>query len=176
LNAHSGTWRNNVSFFSPERRVLAPSLPPWHESQADLDISPYVESLKQFLDELGVRQVSAVGNSMGGWLAMKLALDLGVTVEGLVLEDSAGTSDPRDPRLLTKVDQSGVPVLIIWGRDDKVLPVDAGKYLHSKIKASTLVVFDGVGHVPHWEVPDTFNKLVMDFIRREQGIQSKSNR
>jgi pimeloyl-ACP methyl ester carboxylesterase len=166
LNAHSGTWRNNVSFFSPERRVLAPSLPPWHGSQKDLDIGPYVESLKQFLEELGVHQVSIVGNSMGGWLAMRLALDLAGTVEGLILEDSAGTSDSRDPGLLTKIDRSGLPVLIIWGRNDTVLPLETGKYLHSKIKASTLVVLDGVGHVPHWEVPDTFNKLVMDFIRR----------
>ena len=102
---------------------------------------------------------------------MRLALELAGTVEGLVLEDSAGTSNPRDPGLLTKVDQSAVPVLIIWGKDDRVLPLEAGKYLHSQIRASTLEVLDKVGHVPHWEVPDTFNKLVMDFLRREKGIQ-----
>ncbi|HYB03459.1 MAG TPA: alpha/beta hydrolase, partial [Nitrososphaerales archaeon] len=176
LNAHSGTWRNNAAFFSTESRVLAPSLPPWHGSQKDLDIGPYVESLKQFLAELGVRRVSIVGNSMGGWIAMRLAADLNGKVEGLVLEDTAGTSDPRDPKLLTKVEKSGVPVLIIWGKNDKILPLEVGKYLHSKIKASTFVVLDGVGHVPHWEVPDIFNKLVMDFLMRVKETQSRPDK
>jgi pimeloyl-ACP methyl ester carboxylesterase len=176
LNAHSGTWRNNVQGLSRDLRVLAPSLPPWHGSPKDLDIEPYVEDLEQFLSGLRIDRIFIVGNSMGGWIAMEIAADHPEWVRGLILEDSAGISNSSDQNLISKVDDARVPVLIIWGRDDKILPLEAGRYLHSKLKTSDLVLLDHIGHVPHWEVPDTFNRLVLDFLKREQETQSKSSK
>jgi len=175
LNAHSGTWRNNVSFFAEDSRVLVPSLPPSRESPNNLDITPYVEYLEEFLSELDIHRVTIAGNSMGGWIAMQIAIDHSDWVEALVLEDSAGISNPGDEILLTKINELKVPVLILWGRNDRILPVNAGKYLHSKIKTSTLIVLDGVGHVPHWENPELFNRLVADFLRKQRENKSKSN-
>lgn len=45
------------------------------------------------------------------------------------------------------------PTLILWGALDRLIPVENGEALHRAIKPSTLVVFDGLGHVPHEEDP-----------------------
>jgi len=113
---------------------------------------------------------------MGGWIALQIARDHSDWVKGLVLEDSAGISKSNDQSIISKVDAASVPVLIIWGGDDKILALEAGKYLHSMIKASDLVVLDHVGHVPHWEVPETFDRLVLDFLKQVQETQSKSSK
>jgi pimeloyl-ACP methyl ester carboxylesterase len=113
---------------------------------------------------------------MGGWIAMRLAADYPHLVSALVLEDSAGISDSGDEDLMDKVNATGVPVLIIWGREDKILPVTAGKYLNSKIKSSTLIVLEKTGHVPHWEAPDVYDELVMGFIQNQKEPQSRSGK
>lgn len=46
-----------------------------------------------------------------------------------------------------------VPTLILWGREDKLVPVAQGKRLAKDIKGSRLVVFPGVGHSPQLESP-----------------------
>ena len=49
-----------------------------------------------------------------------------------------------------------VPVSIIWGRDDGILPVAYAKALHEKIPGSTLTIIDGAGHIPHRQQPARF--------------------
>jgi pimeloyl-ACP methyl ester carboxylesterase len=173
LNAHSGTWRKNISVFSRDMYVVAPSLPPWHGTPQSLDISNYVEFVHRFLKELGLQRVSIAGNSMGGWIGMRLAVDNPELVDSLILEDSAGIQNRRDDSLSEKLNDSGVPVLIIWGKDDKIIPADAGRYLHSKINESSLVILEGTGHVPHWEKPQEFNQLVSEYIRKATETKSR---
>jgi pimeloyl-ACP methyl ester carboxylesterase len=178
LNGHSGTWRNNVPFLSKENHVVAPSLPPSHGSPSELDVSRYVDMVEQFLAKLELGRVSIAGNSMGGWIAMKLANRRPEWIESLILEDSAGIagSGQADNDLPDKIDALHMPILIIWGKEDRVLPLDAGRYLQSQIHESSFVVLDGVGHVPHWEKPDLYNQLVSDFLRRVREKQSRSDR
>jgi pimeloyl-ACP methyl ester carboxylesterase len=164
LNAHSGTWRNNINELSKELHVLAPSLPQWHGSPQTLDITGYVKIVDLFLERINIRKIVIAGNSMGGWIGMRIALEHPDYLEGIVLEDSAGVSSREDSNLLTRLDESGIPVLIIWGNEDKILPVEAAKYLHSKIRDSTLIILESTGHVPHWERPEKFNQSVLDFV------------
>lgn len=49
--------------------------------------------------------------------------------------------------------------LIMWGDEDKVMPIDCGKRFNSKINNSKMIVYPGVGHIPMIEVP---NKVVSD--------------
>jgi pimeloyl-ACP methyl ester carboxylesterase len=46
-----------------------------------------------------------------------------------------------------------VPTLIIWGRRDRLVPLDAARTLNREIAGSTLVVFDDLGHAPEEEDP-----------------------
>jgi pimeloyl-ACP methyl ester carboxylesterase len=56
------------------------------------------------------------------------------------------------------------PTLIIWGNEDEVIPVEAGRKLNSLIAGSRLVVFDRCGHVPQSEMTDRFLNEVTGFV------------
>jgi pimeloyl-ACP methyl ester carboxylesterase len=54
-----------------------------------------------------------------------------------------------------------VPTLIVWGRDDRLVPVaDASDYEHLIGSNARTVVFDDTGHVPMIERPTRFNALL----------------
>jgi pimeloyl-ACP methyl ester carboxylesterase len=57
-----------------------------------------------------------------------------------------------------------VPVQLIWGSRDSVIPVDHAKMAHSAMPGSQLEVFEGSGHFPFHDDPDRFVELVEKFI------------
>jgi pimeloyl-ACP methyl ester carboxylesterase len=61
----------------------------------------------------------------------------------------------------------GVPTLIVWGRNDRVVPVPAA-FSYKKLIGDNaeLVIFDRCGHVPEMERPVRFNRVVRDFLKR----------
>jgi pimeloyl-ACP methyl ester carboxylesterase len=65
------------------------------------------------------------------------------------------------PKLLEGV--SGLPALIIWGRQDAVIPVSAGEAYSNAIAGSRLVALDQCGHRPEIEKGAEFVKLVRQF-------------
>ncbi len=54
--------------------------------------------------------------------------------------------------------------LLIWGRDDRFLPLSVGETLHQTIPASSLIVIPDAGHLPMWERPDATNRLITEFL------------
>jgi pimeloyl-ACP methyl ester carboxylesterase len=68
--------------------------------------------------------------------------------------------DPIEPEI-GKVWQ---PTLIIWGAEDELIPLEAGRRLNSLIAGSRLVVFDKCGHVPQSEMPARFAGEVRSFV------------
>ncbi|RLI26008.1 MAG: hypothetical protein DRO52_03245 [Candidatus Hecatellales archaeon] len=57
------------------------------------------------------------------------------------------------------------PTLIIWGAEDKLIPVKHAHQYHKLIKNSKLVVFEETGHVPHAEQPEKYNQTVASFLK-----------
>lgn len=56
------------------------------------------------------------------------------------------------------------PTLIVWGQQDRILPV-AHAYVAAKaIPNSRLHIFEDCGHHPHLECPEAFNQLVLQFL------------
>ncbi len=49
--------------------------------------------------------------------------------------------------------QIAVPTLILWGERDRWIPLEHGYNFERKIPDAELMVYPGVGHVPHEEVP-----------------------
>jgi pimeloyl-ACP methyl ester carboxylesterase len=47
-----------------------------------------------------------------------------------------------------------VPVLIMWGEADKLIPVSSARWFAEAIPGARLVVYPNVGHIPMEEVPD----------------------
>jgi non-heme chloroperoxidase len=56
------------------------------------------------------------------------------------------------------------PTLIIWGDRDAIIDRAATDALVSAIRSSRLISYAGVGHTPHWEVPDQFARDVAAFV------------
>lgn len=64
--------------------------------------------------------------------------------------------------------QMDVPVLIVWGREDKSIPLRCGEEMHRILKGSRLEIIDDAGHVPNYERPEVFNQLAMDFLPEQE--------
>lgn len=57
-----------------------------------------------------------------------------------------------------------VPTLIVWGEEDRVVPLRIGKMLAEEISDSKLVVLPGVGHAPHEEAPEQTIPIILEFL------------
>ena len=177
-----------------------------------------------FLDALHLQQIDLAGWSMGGWIAMKVALDHPDRIRRLLLYDSAGLYMPVDfplglfnpstpaeldalidkiepdhhiihipgfavPGLLHmkqkdawivngslgsmldgheildfRVHKLRMPVLLVWGTEDKLTPLVGAVHLHQLITQSVLVELDGCGHLAaaecaHQAIPSTIDFL-----------------
>lgn len=69
--------------------------------------------------------------------------------------------NPRLPFLLPRITQ---PTLIVWGRDDAIVPLECGQRYQQGIAGSRLVALDACGHYPHLERPQAFTDTVLAFL------------
>jgi pimeloyl-ACP methyl ester carboxylesterase len=58
------------------------------------------------------------------------------------------------------------PTLVIWGKQDRSLPVAHADVAKERIPDVEIHVFDPCGHMPPIECPEEFNKLVLEFLSR----------
>jgi pimeloyl-ACP methyl ester carboxylesterase len=61
------------------------------------------------------------------------------------------------------------PTLIVWGEDDRVIPMEDGRRLHQSILNSRFVVFRKCGHVPQEEKSELFAEVVTEFCNDRKG-------
>jgi 2-hydroxy-6-oxonona-2,4-dienedioate hydrolase len=57
--------------------------------------------------------------------------------------------------------------LVVWGRDDRFVPMDVGLRLLAGLPSAQMHVFGQCGHWAQWEHSDAFNRLVVDFLSGE---------
>jgi len=68
------------------------------------------------------------------------------------------------------------PTLLVWGENDRIIPVRNGQKLYDSIIHSRLVVLKDCGHLPQEEKPERFVELVTEFCRDRKGrIQLPEN-
>ena len=61
-----------------------------------------------------------------------------------------------------------LPVLIIWGARDPIIPAHHGERAHKAIAGSRLAIFDGIGHLPQIEAPGRFVTVLERFIEETE--------
>jgi len=61
------------------------------------------------------------------------------------------------------LDDLALPTLLVWGRDEKLIPLAAGEWMRDHVPRSELVVFEHSGHCPMLEEPARFNELLAAF-------------
>lgn len=67
---------------------------------------------------------------------------------------AARFATPRQPADAKALAALPMPVLILWGAEDKLIPVSAGRWFARTIPGSRLIVYPGIGHIPMEEAPD----------------------
>jgi pimeloyl-ACP methyl ester carboxylesterase len=168
-----------------------------------------------FLKALDLKDVTLVGSSMGGWIAMEMAVRDTSRLRSLVLVSPAGIAAPgvqpadiflmppedvvrnlfvdeklvqarlampedvdvslknrhttarlaweprlHDPHLGKWLRRIDVPVKIIWGRHDRILPVQIMDELKKLVPSAETFVVENAGHLPQVERADEFVELV----------------
>jgi pimeloyl-ACP methyl ester carboxylesterase len=171
-----------------------------------------------FLKKLDLSEVSVVGSSMGGWIAMEMAVRDTSRIDSLVLVSPAGISAPgvepadiflmppeevikslffdqklaqarlaepmtpealdlalknrhttarlaweprlHDPFLPKWLHRIEMPVKIIWGAEDRILPPTFVKEFSRLMPKAQIHVIPGCGHLPQAEKPDEFCEIV----------------
>jgi len=68
-------------------------------------------------------------------------------------------------RLAPLLKEVGTPTLIIWGGDDRVVPVVCGRQYQAALPNARLEVIDGAGHLVEYEEPARVSSLISDFIK-----------
>ena len=67
---------------------------------------------------------------------------------------------------IKKLRLMNVPTVIVWGREEKSIPLSIGEEMHRILKGSQLEIFDQAGHCAHDDQPEMFNQVVLDFLAR----------
>jgi pimeloyl-ACP methyl ester carboxylesterase len=70
--------------------------------------------------------------------------------------------DPALPHLLERL--RDIPTLILWGREDRIVPLECGELYHKAIAGSHLEPIRGCGHYPQFERPDDFLRALTEFL------------
>jgi pimeloyl-ACP methyl ester carboxylesterase len=213
-------------------RPLAPQLPILDPALADPTIEGLTHYVGSFLDALELPPAVVGGNSLGGHLALELALRYPARVSGLILTGSSGLFErgltggvppaptsafireqmeaifydaslvtpswvesvrrilttrasalrvvqvarsARRSRLEARLPEIHVPVLLAWGKDDRITPPEVAERFRALLPGAELVFIANCGHAPMLEQPSIFNAIVDDWLhetraRRRAGL------
>ncbi len=66
-----------------------------------------------------------------------------------------------------RVGALGLPVLLIWGEEDEVVPFALHRALLRLIPQAEFHPIPRAGHIPHYARPEVVNPILLDFLRRD---------
>jgi pimeloyl-ACP methyl ester carboxylesterase len=71
---------------------------------------------------------------------------------------------PHDDFVARNAGRIAAPTLILWGEEDRLIPLEAGRRYAHAIRAAKLIVYPATGHLPQEEVPDKSAADVRNFL------------
>jgi pimeloyl-ACP methyl ester carboxylesterase/quercetin dioxygenase-like cupin family protein len=80
-----------------------------------------------------------------------------------------GGNPMDDPSLLGRMPAAAVPVLVIWGAADRMIPIEQGEAYAAAIPGAEFQVISDAGHLPQLETPDKLLRMVWDFSTAPAG-------
>lgn len=95
------------------------------------------------------------------FMTQRVATNDGNTINSLI-ESIKRKEDFLDARL----GEIKKTTLIIWGKQDGLLPLADGEKFNKGIAGSELTIFENCGHVPQFEKAVDFNKAVLTFLSK----------
>ena len=67
------------------------------------------------------------------------------------------------------VGRKSIPSLLIWGKQDNVVPYQTSKLVIETIPNIDFYDFDGVGHMPNMEIPNEVSKLIINHVNQTRA-------
>lgn len=238
LGGRAEDWANLMpQLVRDHHRVYAVDLPGYGRSDwprhAAYSIQEEAGAVEAFLDTRHLERVDLGGWSMGGWIAMRVALDEPQRIRRLMIFDSAGirfplswdtslfepdtgprlreldnllmpTPPPQVPGFIARdifryVKQHGwivrrnmdsmllgadlldgklsalkMPMLIVWGKQDHLIPVSVGEEIHRAVPQSELEVFDGCGHLAPGQCAGRIGPVIKGFLDEAAPIAGRA--
>lgn len=77
------------------------------------------------------------------------------------VRDNLNVSDPMQADDLSALT---LPVALIWGERDEIVPLEVGERLHSALPEAEWVLYSEAGHMVMQDVTDAFNATLVDFL------------
>jgi pimeloyl-ACP methyl ester carboxylesterase len=71
----------------------------------------------------------------------------------------------HNPKLLGRLRRISLPTLIVWGVEDRFIPLPHAKAFAERIPRAALCTIPGAGHLPHLEQPDSFCEAISGFVK-----------
>jgi pimeloyl-ACP methyl ester carboxylesterase len=66
-----------------------------------------------------------------------------------------------------------MPTLIIWGKQDHLIPLSTGISMHQQIPQSVLQIYDGCGHLAPGQCAARVAPRLVDFLQDKQSQSQK---
>jgi pimeloyl-ACP methyl ester carboxylesterase len=82
--------------------------------------------------------------------------------------DTKGQRVSAEDRLYLAGD---IPTLIVWGENDRIIPLDHAHRAKGMLRGSRLEVFPGAGHFPFNDDPDRFVSVMREFIETTEPAE-----
>lgn len=87
-------------------------------------------------------------------------------IEG-VADAYQGLTAPARPGEKVELEKIGVPALVIWGAQDRVISLESGRRATARMPRAEFVVIDECGHLPMEEKPEEVLRAVLPFLERQ---------
>lgn len=120
----------------------------------------YADFLNTMLNELSIETPVLIGASISGEVTLRYLIR-GYNARSAIVIGPVGIKS-----LSSQLGRISIPILAIWGENDTISPPADSKILESNVKNSEISIIDGAGHPCYLDKPETFNKLVKDFLQR----------
>ncbi|HEU5105637.1 MAG TPA: alpha/beta fold hydrolase [Solirubrobacterales bacterium] len=156
------------------------------------DVSPILRAAALPGAELFISATAGVGTRIGSVVGRGLGL-VGLRPNADVAEVTRGYATLTDPErrkafvatLRSVVGMEGqrvaaldklyladtLPVLIVWGENDPIIPVDHGREAHAALPSSHLEIFEDTGHIPQQERPGRFIAVLERFLAETEPAE-----
>ena len=68
----------------------------------------------------------------------------------------------HNPSLIHLLPRVQIPTLVVWGENDRIIPISAGERIADAMPNARLEVIAGAGHLPHIEMPKQVTPLLLE--------------